>query len=529
MLHFARSAATVVMACLALAGSPASAEPDDGIVMTGNGPVRGIEMPDMNVFLGIPYAAPPVGNLRWRPPQPHARWHGPLDATRFGSPCPQRPDSFSNAGRGSVTEDCLFLNVYTRVRDDDERAEPKPVMVFVHGGGLSAGESDLYDATWLVKEGGVVVVTINYRIGLLGFLAHPALSRETSSYASGNYGLMDQQFALQWVQRNIAHFGGNPDNVTIFGESAGGLSVHANLASPTAAGLFHKAIAESGAYSLAQPTLLEAEAAGSAFASLPAVGCGTQTAACLRALPIATILANQSNCCSLTVDGQVLPESVVAAFATGRFNRVPVIEGSNHDEWRLFVAQAEFATGTPLAGPGYIPAIAATLGVPAPTAYFIGTFIYPLAAYPPPGTAPSIALGAVGTDAIFACNTRVSARLLAQYVPTYQYEFSDRSAPIPALARPSFPGGAYHSSELQYLFDFRALGYPALNAGQEGLSDAMLRYWTRFAATGNPNRHGAPAWPRYGTSDQFQSLELPAPVTKGGFAADHKCAFWGSP
>jgi para-nitrobenzyl esterase len=515
-------------ACVAVVGSPASAEADDKVVNTDNGPVRGVETGNMLAFLGIPYAAAPVGDLRWRPPQPHARWRTPLDASRFGNHCSQPPTLFGS--QPSVTEDCLFLNVYTGRHIDHGQPHRRPVMVWIYGGGLTTGASDTYDPAKLVEDGDAIVVTFNYRLGVLGFLTHPALTAESSDHASGNYGLMDQQFALGWVRRNIAQFGGDPNNVTIFGESAGGVSVHSNLASPTAAGLFHRAIAESGAYSLTQPTLAQAEAGGTAFASV--VGCGSQTAACLRALPVTAILAAQgvvfSNGIVPTVDGKVLTQSVGAAFASGSFNRVPVVEGSNHDEWRFFVAETEILTGTPLTAAGYIPAIAATLGVPIPVATFLAGF-YPLAAYPPPSTAPSIALGALGTDASFACNARVVSRLLAQYVPTYQYEFNDPNAPIPLFVSLSFPSGAYHSSELQYFFDFTPLGFPGLTAGQEQLSDAMVSYWTRFARTGDPNRPGAPAWPQYGATDQFQSFEVPTPVTRTGFGVDHKCAVWGSP
>lgn len=427
-------------------------------------------------------------------------------------------------------EDCLFLNVYTPQRYIDHGPHNRhPVMVWIHGGALFEGESDDYDPTKLVGDGDVIVVTINYRLGVLGFLTHPALTAESPDGASGNYGLMDQQFALQWVQRNIDQFGGDPDNVTIFGESAGGLSVHANLASPTAEGLFQRAIVESGAYALTQPTLVAAEADGTAFASL--VGCSSQTAACLRALPVTTILAEQFTIFPLlkasfpTVDGKVLTQSVGAAFASGQFNQVPVVEGSNRDEYRWFIGITEILTGTPLTAAGYIPTIAAGLGVSIPVATFLASF-YPLAAYP----SPSIAVGHLGTDAAFACNARLVSKLLAQYVPTYQYEFNDPNAPF-RLAPVSFPTGAYHTSELQYLFDYDVptLPSPKLTANQEKLSDAMVLYWTRFARTGDPNSPGAPGWPLYSASDKFQSLEAPTPKTKTGFAVDHKCAVWGSP
>lgn len=527
-------------ACVCAMGWSASAKADnedDVVVVTDKGPVRGIETGSMHEFLGIPYAAAPIGNLRWQPPRPHARWHAPLNATSFSGHCPQDP---SLGGRASITEDCLFLNVFTPRRthrhDGDDRHDRRgedhdggrkhgrPVMVWIHGGGLTTGESDDYNPVKLVEEG-TVVVTINYRLGILGFFAHPALAAESPNQISGNYGLMDQQFALQWVRRNIARFGGDPDNVTIFGQSAGGLSVHAHLASPSARGLFHKAIVQSGAHSLTQPSLADAESFG-AFAASQA---GCSNAACLRSLPVTAILALQGaafpNGFVPVVDGKVLPLSIGAAFASGQFNRVPVIEGSNRDEWRFFVGTSELATGTPLTSAAYIPAIAQTLGVSPAVATFLAGF-YPLAAYPPPSTAPSIALGALGTDAIFACNARLVSGLLSQYVPTYQYEFNDPHAPLPFGIFVSFPSGAYHVSEVQFFFDLATLGFPGLSADQAQLSHDMVRYWTRFARTGNPNSPGAPAWPRYRASDRFQSFDVPTPVTKGGFAVDHKCAVW---
>jgi para-nitrobenzyl esterase len=225
------------------------------------------------------------------------------------------------------------------------------------------------------------------------------------------------------------------------------------------------------------------------------------------------------------LDGFVLSLTVRSAFTTGQFNRVPVIEGSTHDEWRLFVAQTEATTGTPLTADGYIPAIGATLGVSASVAAFIGTTVYPLAAYP----SPSVALGAIGTDAIFACNARLSSRLLSQYVPTYQYEFEDPTAPMLFFPPLSFPTGAYHASELQYIFNIleTPVPSPGLTPAQAQLSHTMVEYWTQFARSGNPNTLGAPTWPPYGSSDQFQSFRSPTPATSTGFAADHKCSFWG--
>ncbi len=277
-------------------------------------------------FLGIPYAAPPVGDLRWKPPQPHGHWTGVREATAFANHCPQTASPF---GLASTTEDCLYLNIFRPARDgdDDEDADEEgddspeeglAVMVWIHGGALLVGESDDYDPVRLVQHG-VVVVTINYRLGVLGFLAHPALSAESPVHASGNYGLMDQQAALRWVERNIASFGGDPRRVTIFGESAGGLSVHSHLASPLSAGLFQRAIVQSGAYALAQPSLSQAEAQGQAVAIR--AGCTDQTAACLRARPVQTLLdANRDGSVIPDVDGHVLTQTIGASLASGQFN-----------------------------------------------------------------------------------------------------------------------------------------------------------------------------------------------------------------
>jgi len=513
-----RIVVAAVVACMVATSAPpgATADPGSRVVATDTGPVRGVATGTMQAFLGIPYAEPPVGALRWRPPQDHPRWHGVRDATRFGAHCPQVATPY---GIASTTEDCLFLNVYTPDKTNRGRPHLLPVMVWIHGGGLVVGESDGYDPSKLVAEG-VVVVTINYRLGELGFLAHPALAAESPIGASGNYGLMDQQAALHWVQRNIRAFGGDADNVTIFGESAGGLSVHSQLVSPLAGGLFHKAIVESGAYSLTQPSLAAAEAAGEAFAA--SAGCADQSAACLRSLSVSAILAHQTAPTMVpNLDGFVLPRTVLSAFTSGQFNRVPVIEGTNHDEWRLFVAQTEATTGTPLTAAGYIPAIMATLGVSQNFAQALAA-VYPLSADP---NSPSLQLGAIGTDAIFACNAHIATRLLAQYVPTFQYEFDDPNAPMLFFAHISFPTGAYHASELQYLFNLPGTPVPSpgLSGAQEELSAAMVDYWTQFARTSNPNGPGLSPWPSHDASDRFQSLQVPTPTTENDFEIDHKC------
>ena len=255
-------------------GEPA-ASASGPVAGTANGPVRGLASGAVDEFLGIPYAAPPVGALRWQPPQPAASWSGVRDATQFAPHCPQLAGPF---GQASTSENCLFLNVFT---PSHQRAGSHfPVMVWIHGGALVSGESNDYDPTQMVADG-VTVVTINYRLGALGFLAHPALADANGQ--SGDYGLMDQQAALRWVQRNIASFGGNPHNVTVFGESAGGLSTLSQVASPQARGLFERAIVESGSYNLTQASLASAEAAGQAFAVK--AGCAARLRPACEACP----------------------------------------------------------------------------------------------------------------------------------------------------------------------------------------------------------------------------------------------------
>jgi para-nitrobenzyl esterase len=509
--------AAVIVAGGASAKTPKPGKPkvDPAVVATGTGAVRGAISGGIRAFRGIPYAAPPVGDLRWRPPQPHARWVGVRNATQFGSSCPQTLGPF---GVPSTDEDCLFLNVYTPAAATV--GSKLPVMFWIHGGALITGESTDYDPTALVKHG-VIVVTVNYRLGLLGFLAHPALSAESSTHDSGDYGLMDQQFALGWVKKNIAHFGGNPANMTVFGESAGGLSVRSMLVSPSAKGLFQRAIVESGSYAETIPTLAQAESTGEALAA--GMGCSDQTAACLRALPVSTLLANETALTQLPNISALLPAQYATAFGTGAFNRVPVLYGTNHDEWMLFVDLLDSALGNPVTAQNYQAQVAATLQLPSTAAAAPIVAAYPLSSYPTPYNA----LGAVGTDAIFACNARADVRSISQYVPTYQYEFNDHNPPmIFPLPPVPYSVGAYHASELQYLFPTSA---SKLDAAQQQLAGAMQGYWTNFAKSGNPNGARLPSWPAYKAStDEAQSLVEPAPAPESTFAADHKCAFWSA-
>jgi para-nitrobenzyl esterase len=348
---------------------------------------------------------------------------------------------------------------------------------------------------------------------------------------------MDQQFALQWVQRNIAAFGGNPDRVTIFGESAGGQSVYSNLASPTAKGLFQNAIAESGAYvefqdyfdfivPLATGETVGTSSVPSGEAIASSVGCASQRAGCLRSVPASTLALAEPGTIYPFVDGTILTQTPTGAFATGQFNQVPVVSGGNHDEWRIFVADQYDFTGNPLVTrTQYRDATVALWG---PTLGPIVLTVYPLASYPSPG----IALGANGTDGIFAWPERNSVRLLAQNVTTYAYEFNDENAPDLFAPMATFPLGAYHGSEIQYLFNFneRFTGTNPFTRQQQALSNSMIRYWTTFATNADPNSAGQPVWSPYSSgTDQFQSLVPPTPVVESTFDSDHKCsAFWNT-
>jgi para-nitrobenzyl esterase len=516
----------VLAAAVVLCSMPVElhAQARNPLAFTFDGPVRGtVNATGVREFLGIPYAAAPVGDLRWRPPVPRAPWFQTLDATQFAKHCPQPTSPF---GIESTTEDCLFLNVFT---PDSGDFRLRPVMVWIHGGALVTGESNDYDPTAMVQDG-VIVVTINYRLGALGFLAHPAFAAEKTDpdrdfdidpNSAGDYGLMDQQMALRWVRENIVFFGGDPFNVTIFGESAGGLSVFSQLASPASADLFHKAIIESGAYALNTQTLATAESAGTAFAT--AAGCNSQTAACLRALPVATILANENPAgYTPNIDGEFLPLSLGTALATGQFHHVPVIQGGNHDEWRLFVALDFDLTIGPIGNnePAYEAALATLVG---PAAHIVAEE-YPFTSF----ASADLAFGAAGTDVVFACPALGADLSMSQFVPVSSYEFNDENAPEDFLPSVSFPYGAAHASEIQYLFNLPiTVPRPPLNAQQLQLSSTMQHYWTNFAKFGAPNSAAVPAWLNFNPAvGNFQSLIPPSPTEETNFGAAHKCAFW---
>ena len=516
------AAAVLVAGAGGAVASPASGSANP-VVRIDGGLIRGASAAGVNSFLGLPYAAPPTGNLRWRPPQPAAAWSGVRDATQFGASCPQVTDPQKNPflPPGPISEDCLYLNVYTPATRPGAN---RPVLVWIHGGGLVQDGARNYDGTKLAADG-AVVVTINYRLGALGFLAHPALASRPGG-AAGNYGLMDQQAALRWVQRNIAQFGGDPRNVTIAGQSAGGLSVLAQLVSPGARGLFQRAIVQSGTFALNQRPLATAEAAGETFAT--AVGCPDQSAACLRNVPVSDLVANFGVEIPGVVDGSVLTQPIGTALARGQFARVPVINGITHDEELLFVAglgiTVSQGTNIPLAGDPKDPAnyqanIAQALGVSAARAAAIANE-YPLSAYP----SPVVAFSLLVSDASFACPAlQVDRWTSARGVPTYAYQFNDDNAPVNILGFSL--GLATHGAELPYLFD-QPNTPVTLNADQQALAASMRTDWASFAGTGNPSSRALP-WPSFNGTRVLSLVPLQSQVTTN-FATAHHCSFWAA-
>jgi para-nitrobenzyl esterase len=483
------------------------------IVAAPAGKFRGLSAPAYDAFLGIPYAAPPVGALRWQPPQPLPSDPTSLrNARTFAPHCAQPPSAF---GKASLSEDCLYLNVFAP--HGTTHGSGLPVMVWIHGGAFTVGESDDYDPDRLIPHG-VVVVTLNYRLGLLGFFATPALDGGGGPVV--NYGLMDQQAALAWVKHNIAAFGGDPRRTTIFGESAGGLSVFSQLASPGARDLFSAAIDESGAYQLTLPTLAASEALGTATAT--ALGCPHQTATCLREVTVTKLLATEGAMTVPTVDGVVLPLSPAAAFATGHFHRVPIVDGSNHDEYRLFVA-ADFDLSPlgPISAGEYPALVTASLGPAAPAVLAQ----YPLAHY----ASPDIAFATVVTDYIFACPALGADASLAHFTPVYAYQFADEKAPEPYLPPVSFPYEAAHASEIQFIWDRFGVPNPPLSPVEQHLAGAMTAYWTQFATAHAPSVGERPIWDAFAPgSGNVQSLKPGETGLSYRFAAEHKCAFWAS-
>jgi para-nitrobenzyl esterase len=524
-------AAIVVAACgrggtaTSLKAEPANANPlEAGVIRTSMGALRGMIASDYRLFQGIPYAAPPVAALRWQAPRPAPRWSGLLDATKPGPQCMQDTGRDPRVGK-PTSENCLTLNVWTP--PPGKGTDKRPVMVWIHGGGFVNGSGDIYHARWLAAKGRIVVVTINYRLGALGFLAHPSLGPPGTV---GNYGLADQQAALRWVRDHIADFGGDPHKVTIAGESAGGMSVCDHLVAPGSAGLFRAAIIQS-APCQAQADLVTGQRDSSDYAVSAGCRNPATTAACLRKLPGTAVerppwyvFIGDSDAISGPLTGTAaLPEDPVAAFAAGRAARVPVLIGVNHDEFTLFAAlrYIKLHRGVSLAE---YPRVLADI--------FGSDGAEVVAHYPPDhyGGDVSLAYSAALTDGVFACVTERLADSLGRGAPVYAYEFNDPHALAPDYMRHvPFPVGASHSLELRYLFNTGSAG--RMDVGQRALSDQMISYWSHFVVNGTPKAAGQPAWPVKGGDPGLDSWMLLRPggsTVVTNFGEAHQCQFWAS-
>ena len=450
------------------------------------GQVEGVAAGGIVAFKGLPFAAPPVGDLRWKKPQPVVAWSGVKKASAFAASCMQDPGmlGFMQAPPGT-SEDCLYLNVWTPAKAASDKL---PVMVWIYGGGFAAGttSSPTYDGARLAQKG-VVLVSVAYRVGAFGFLAHPELSKE-SGKGSGNYGLQDMIAGLQWVKDNIAAFGGDPRNVTIFGESAGGIAVSMLCASPHAKGLFAKAISESGGSfapsrrgdegGMNVPTLAVAEAAGTSF--LGKLGAASLAAA--RALPADKIQQAQGAGLGTgfwpTDDGDVLPGDQYVLYSRGKFNDTPVLIGTNSDEGALFVRGG-------VTGADFEQTIRGGYGEHA------GAI---LKANPHGTDAEALqASRNIFRDSAFAWPTWTWAKLQITKgkSPAYVYYFDHRT--------PQSPNGATHADELGYVF--RTLG-PSARPEDLAMSELVSSYWTNFAKTGDPNGAGLPSWPAFTVAKQ---------------------------
>ena len=415
-------------------------------------------------------------------------------------------------GVASASEDCLTLDVTT----PKQTGQNRPVVVWIHGGSFAHGATSLYPPDRFAAKGDVVVVEVQYRLGAFGFLASPLLGR-----GSGNFGLEDQQAAMRWVQRNAAAFGGDPRNVTIMGESAGAYSVCDHLASPTAAGLFQRAIIQSGpctqVYSESLYAAPRPRATAEQYGRELAASLGCTTAACLRNVSVERLLAaTAATEFGPVLGGPVLPIHPAKALLAGRVNRVPVLHGVNHDEAHGQYGAQEAATGVPITDDEYEAAINQTFGEDADRV---------LARYADVKPA-GLALSTVLTDAQWSWPAAKSNLLLSARMPTYSFEFAGKAPWYAGLSEPAWPVGSHHMSDLAYLFDLNI--FQPLNPDQQRLADEVIARWSAFARTGNPNIPGAKYWPRAMPGDlTVQSLN-PGGVTRTNFFTDHRLAFWAT-
>jgi para-nitrobenzyl esterase len=521
----AKTASAQVPACAAGTG-----------VQTGAGPVCGTTAANgVEEWLGIPYAAPPVGSLRWASPQAHAPWTTTLEATQFANECPQ-PAVKSGPSAAGSSEDCLYLNVFVPAGGGTNL----PVMFHIHPGGLFKGSGN-GDYSLMAATGHEVIVSINYRLGIFGFLADSAFGRN-----AGDYGLQDQQFAMRWVQQNIAAFGGNPHHVTIFGESGGASSVCDQIASPTARGLFQGAIDDSGEYNTlfgvpgvrpggsydlepqdcksSVPSQQQANGIGAAYAT--SVGCGAGTAnvaACLRALPTDAVLEASDTpgdgyqyggqgTVGPTINGTTLTNSLRQALRTGDVNRVPVMIGTERDEDLV---------GEPTTSADYEEIVEAQYGRYAPRVLAL----YPLSRF----ETPFIAWRTLAADSDTVCPAVVTDEDLSRWMPVYGFLMNDNDLPpYQATGTRDTPAGAAHDNPWN---SYETPQATPLDADQQVMQDEEIARMTTFARTGNPTAQGFAFWPEFNRSGDEMELE-PAGDSEvmsiSQISADHNCRFWDS-
>ncbi len=474
--------------CLCALGAYAA---DVDTISVDGGALSGSIENGINIYKGIPYAAPPVGDLRWKAPQPVADWDGVRDCTKYSDDCPHPsyPEgSLYARDPHPQSEDCLYLNVWSTAKQD----EKLPVMVWIHGGGFTrgAGSNSAYDGSALAKKG-IVLVTINYRLGVYGFFAHPELTAESENKSSGNYGALDMIAALEWVQRNIDEFGGDADRVTIFGESAGSWAVNVLVASPLAKGLFHRAIGQSGG-SFGSMTQLagsdgdsvSAEENGIAFAN----AAGADSLADMRGLSSDRLLElftsdpeGRKFRSRPNVDGYFLPTSVYDTFAAGKHNDVPAILGSNRDERAAFMA------------PGMLPKTVEAYEKQMEENY--GDDFAAFAKVYPVDDVDGIRDAVIhsGSDSTFGLSMRTWARMMANGDSSaYLYYFTR----VPQIPNKEFYG-AFHAAEILYAFDNLGTRDRVYDDVDHKLADTMSSYWANFAKTGDPNGDGLAEWTPY--------------------------------
>jgi para-nitrobenzyl esterase len=494
-------------------------------VQLADGRLEGYVHEGVEHYLGVPYAKPPTGDLRWRPPQSPEPWNGVLQVKGNPDRCTQ-PVPLTNSLSGR--EDCLYLNIWTPAQ---KSSEPMPVMVWIHGGGFIVGQGSYsdHDGMTLAQRGGVVVVTMNYRLGVFGFLAHNALLEEDPGQpTTGNYGVQDQTAALRWVRDNIAAFGGDPDKITLFGQSAGGVSVCAQLASPHAAGLFHRAVIQSAPCATPMSSLAAVAKLGQKVSA--GLGCDTDEdeLACMRRHSAEEVSAIHppdptfgfSEDYALwwpVLDGTVLPQQFLDAFEAGQFNQVPVISGYTQDEASLLIWLSHNLRFKPLRAEDYPERVAYLVGSDDLAGQVLDR--YPLSNYESAFDAFTDAY----SDGFFTCLTRWQTAALAAHTPTWSYRFDYADAPffIP-WARDL---GAYHAAEIQYVFGRRMSITGRDFAPREAdLADSMMGYWVQFARRGDPNGAGREPWPRYDETEPTLLFDLQNSVAR---EVDRgACEFW---